>query len=144
MRLRHIEVFHAVYSNNSISNAARLLNVSQPSVSKVLRHAEDQLGYLLFDRIKGKLVPTNEGRQLYEEVSKLYTNLHSIRQLSESLGRMDIGVIRIAATPGLGLKVIPEAVATFMVSHPNIKFDIETFARLSKARSSLCASGKWT
>ena len=40
MRLRHIEVFHAVYISGSITGAAKLLNVSQPSVSKVLSHAE--------------------------------------------------------------------------------------------------------
>ena len=37
--LRHIEVFHAVYQTGSLSGAARLLGVSQPSVGKVLRHA---------------------------------------------------------------------------------------------------------
>ena len=47
MRLRHIEVFHAVYSSGSVTAAARMLNVSQPSVSKVLAHAEQQLGYPL-------------------------------------------------------------------------------------------------
>ena len=57
MRLRQIEVFHAIYSSGSMTNAAVLLNVSQPSISKVLAHAEQQLGYLLFERIKGKLIP---------------------------------------------------------------------------------------
>ena len=48
MNLRHIEVFHAVYVNGSVSGAARALNVSQPSVSKMLRHAESLLGFQLF------------------------------------------------------------------------------------------------
>jgi DNA-binding transcriptional LysR family regulator len=55
MRLRHIEVFHAVYSCGSVTRAAEVLRVSQPSVSKVLAHAEQQLGYALFDRVRGKL-----------------------------------------------------------------------------------------
>jgi hypothetical protein len=38
MRLRHIEVFHAVYNRGSITGAAKLLNASQPSISKVLAH----------------------------------------------------------------------------------------------------------
>ncbi|UTW53981.1 LysR family transcriptional regulator [Kordiimonas sp. SCSIO 12610] len=126
MRLRHIEVFHAVYSSNSISNAARLLNVSQPSVSKVLRHAEDQLGYLLFNRVKGKLIPTNEGRKLYEEVSKLYVNLDSLRRLSQNLAQLDKGTVRIAITPALGLTLVPTVVAEFIQEHPKIKFEIET------------------
>ena len=55
MNLRHIEVFHAVYVNGSVSAAARMLNVSQPSVSKVLRHAESLLGFELFQRAAGRL-----------------------------------------------------------------------------------------
>ena len=50
MRLRQIEIFYAVYSAGSISKAAELLGVSQPAVSKVLRHTEDSLGFPLFER----------------------------------------------------------------------------------------------
>lgn len=50
MRLRHIEVFQAIVQTGSISAAARLLNVSQPNISRVLNHAEQQLGFALFER----------------------------------------------------------------------------------------------
>jgi DNA-binding transcriptional LysR family regulator len=53
MNLRHIEIFHAVYVNGSVSAAARALNISQPSVSKTLRHAELLLGFELFQRAGG-------------------------------------------------------------------------------------------
>jgi len=53
MNLRHIEIFHAVYVNGSVSAAARALNVSQPSVSKMLRYAESLLGFQLFQRTNG-------------------------------------------------------------------------------------------
>ena len=69
MRLRHIEVFHAVYSAGSITGAAKLLNVSQPSVSKVLAHAEQQLGFQLFNRVKGKIIPTKEAERLIDHVT---------------------------------------------------------------------------
>ena len=55
MRFRQIEVFHAVYTHGSISAAARALGVSQPSVSKTLRHAEDSLGFPLFQLARGRL-----------------------------------------------------------------------------------------
>ncbi len=126
MRLRHIEVFHAVYSCGSVSNAARLLNVSQPSVSKVLRHAEDQLGYMLFNRVKGKLVPTGEARQLFPEVSKLYENLDGIRRIAENLANINEGIIRLAVTPALGLRFIPSIVSQFIKSRKGVKFEIET------------------
>lgn len=126
MRLRHIEVFHAVYTNTSISSAARFLNVSQPSVSKVLKHAEDQLGYKLFERIKGKLIPTQEAHRLFEEVSNVYVHLDSLNRLSANLGAKTDGIIRIATTPALGLEVIPRAVASFLKKHKGSKFVLET------------------
>ncbi|WP_262696203.1 LysR family transcriptional regulator [Kordiimonas aquimaris] len=126
MRLRHIEVFHAVYSSASVSNAAKLLNVSQPSISKVLKHAEDQLGYRLFERVKGKLIPTQEAHRLFKEVTKVYTHLDSLQKLSENLGAKHEGVIRIASTPALGLNVIPQAVASFIEANDESRFVLET------------------
>lgn len=126
MRLRHIEVFHAVFSSGSVSSAAKILNVSQPSVSKVLHHAEDQLGYKLFERIKGKLVPTQEAHVLFNEVSKVNSSIEQLRRLSENLGNKKKGNIRIASTPALSLQILPIAMAEFSKSHPDILFDIET------------------
>ena len=59
MRLKHIEVFHAVMQTGSVSAAARLLHVTQPAVSRTLQHAELQLGFPLFERVRGRLTPTN-------------------------------------------------------------------------------------
>jgi hypothetical protein len=57
MRLRHIEIFQAIRQTGSVSAAAQLLHVSQPAVTKVLQHAELQLGFPLFLRVRGKLQP---------------------------------------------------------------------------------------
>lgn len=103
MRLRHIEVFHAVYSNGSISAAARMLNVSQPAVSKVLRHAEQQLGFTLFDRSKGKLIPTNEGITLFTEVSRVYLQIGSLRRIARNIKSTDQGKSGLPRLPGLHL-----------------------------------------
>jgi DNA-binding transcriptional LysR family regulator len=78
MRLRQIEVFHAVYANGSISAAARGLNVSQPAVSKVLRHTESQLGISLFNLVRGRLVPTDEAHALFREVDEVFSRISSL------------------------------------------------------------------
>lgn len=65
MRLKHIEVFHAVMQTGSVSAAARLLHVTQPAVSRTLQHAELQLGFPLFERVRGRLTPTNEAAALF-------------------------------------------------------------------------------
>jgi DNA-binding transcriptional LysR family regulator len=126
MRLRHIEVFHAVYAHGSISTAARTLNVSQPSVSKVLKHAEDQLGFRLFRRVKGRLAPTDEAHALFREVKEVFERLDSLKQAARNLKLGQGGHIRAAVLPALGLGVAPAAVARFRAKHPTVTFDFRT------------------
>ena len=126
MRLRQIEVFHAVYSSGSMTNAAALLNVSQPSVSKVLAHAEQQLGYRLFDRVKGKLIPTPEAHQLFKHVREVYDDVDRLRHVASNLKATSAGRIRVAGTPAFGLEVLPRAISTFRDEHPDAIFEVET------------------
>jgi DNA-binding transcriptional LysR family regulator len=109
-----------------MTGAAARLNVSQPSVSKVLAHAEQQLGYLLFDRVKGKLVPTPEAHRLFAHVSAVYRDVDRLRHVAENLRAGNSGHIRIAGTPAFGLEVLPNAVAAFREVHEDTIFEIET------------------
>lgn len=126
MRLRQIEVFHAVYSRGSVTRAAKVLNVSQPSVSKVLAHAEQQLGYLLFDRVGRKLVPTPEAHQLFAHVAQVYDSIDRLKNVAENLCAAEIGKIRIAATPAFGMDLLPKAIATYQAKHKDTTFSVET------------------
>ena len=126
MNLRHIEIFHAVYVNGSVSAAARALNVSQPSVSKMLRHAESLLGFQLFQRTNGGLVPTEDAHSLFTEVREIQDRVHALREAGRNLRSGTGGTLRISALPSLGLDAIPTAVAQFLDRHENVKFDLQT------------------
>lgn len=125
MNLRHIEVFHAVYQTGSVSAAARLLHVSQPSVSKVLRHAESRVGMPLFRRVKGRLVPTEEAHVIYREAQELYQRYESLRETTANL-KGGGGSLRLAVLPSLGLDIAPYAVAKFHEMKPSVPIDIQT------------------
>ena len=126
MRLRHIEVFHAVYTCGSITAAAKMLNVSQPSVSKVLAHAEQQLGFALFDRQKGKIIPTQEAEKLIHHVTDVYNNISELRRTSENLRASDSGQIRVATIPSIGVQLAPSAIASYLAMYPETHFEVET------------------
>ncbi|QJQ32589.1 LysR family transcriptional regulator [Sphingomonas lacunae] len=126
MRLRQIEVFHAVYSNGSISAAARSLHVSQPAVSKVLRHTESQLGIRLFELVRGRLVPTDEAHALFREVDEVFQRISSLQLATSNLRKSGAGHLRVGAVPSLGLDIVPAAVAGFRAQHPDVTFDIKT------------------
>lgn len=126
MNLRHIEIFHCVYVNGSVSAAARALNVSQPSVSKMLRHAESLLGFQLFRRTNGGLVPTEDAHSLFAEVREIQDRVHALREAGQNLRRGTGGTLRISALPSLALDAVPTAVADFLRSHASVKFDLQT------------------
>ena len=126
LRLRHIEVFHAIYSTGSITHAAELLHVSQPSISKVLKHAEMQLGFELFHRVKGKLVPTAEAEALILEVNRVYAQISSLKKTARNLRANTSGKIRLSVMPALGLNILPLAIKRFHEQYPDIQFNVQT------------------
>jgi DNA-binding transcriptional LysR family regulator len=135
MRARHIEVFHAIYTNGSISTAARALNVSQPSLSKVLKHAEDQLGFPLFRRVRGRLVPTDEAHALFRKVADIQQQVTSLRRMARNLRGGKGGHLRLAVLPALGLGIAPAAIARFRKKHPDVTFEIMTLHHDELARA---------
>lgn len=126
MRLRHIEIFHAIYTTGSITNAAKILHVSQPSVSKVLSHAEMQLGFNLFERVKGRLIPTDEAEMLFNEVDKIYQQMRSIKNTAHNIKKSEFGNISMSVTPALGFNIIPSAIAKYHAKYPNVNFNVQT------------------
>jgi len=135
MRLRQIEIFHAVYANGSISAAARALNVSQPAVSKVLRHTESYLGIRLFDVVRGRLAPTDEAHALYREVDEVFRRVSSLKQAAANLRRSGAGHLRIGVVPSLGLELLPQAISEFRSANPDVTFDIKTIRHSDILRS---------
>ena len=85
MNLRQLEVFYAIMQAGTVSGAARLLHVSQPNVTRVLAHTEQQLSFALFERVKGRLVPTQEAKALLPEAEKVYQQLGQFRSLTNKV-----------------------------------------------------------
>lgn len=126
MRLRQIEVFDAVYATGSVTRAAERLCVSQPSVSKVLAHAEQQLGYALFERVKGRLVPTAEADRLYSHVRTVNEQVDRLRKVAKNLTVPEDGSLRIAAIPAFGVQLLPRVIARWREQHRQAFFSVST------------------
>ncbi|MBN9428920.1 MAG: LysR family transcriptional regulator [Burkholderiales bacterium] len=125
MNLRQMEVFRAVMSTGTVAGAATLLHLSQPAVSKALSLAERQSGIQLFDRIKGRLIPTTGARLLYEEVDRLWRGVEKVRKLSLELAHPADGTLHIAASSSLGSSLVPAALAEVYEQFPNLKAKVD-------------------
>jgi DNA-binding transcriptional LysR family regulator len=126
MRLRHIEVFNAVMLTGSVSAAARLINVTQPAVSRILAHAELQLGFALFQRTKGRLVPTSEAQTLYPHIERLFQQLDEVQRLANSLKSGDrADELHLLTVLALSYEIIPRALKAFRAQHPDVRVTFE-------------------
>jgi DNA-binding transcriptional LysR family regulator len=92
----------------------------------VLAHAEQQLGFALFNRVRGKLIPTPEANQLFVRVAEVNDGVDRVRQLAANLRSAEKGAIRIAATPAFGIDFLPGAIASYREQHSDIMFSLET------------------
>lgn len=126
MRLRHIEVFHAVMQTGSVSAAARLINVTQPAVSRTLQHAELQLGFALFERARGRLTPTNEALALFPHVEKLFEQLDEVQRLAANLRHGQVANrLQVLTVFALSREVLPRAVAGFRQQYPQVQVHVQ-------------------
>jgi len=126
MRLRHIELFQAVLQTGSLTAAAELLHISQPAASKILKHAEQQLGFALFDRMRGKLQPTAEARVLQQQTERMAIDLQNLRRLADSLGRGEECSLRLICTPALAQALLPNAMRTWRERYPRTRCQLAT------------------
>ncbi|NHQ89286.1 LysR family transcriptional regulator [Janthinobacterium lividum] len=126
MRLRHIEVFHAIMQVGTISGAAQVLHISQPAVTKVLQHCELQLGMPLFERVRGKLYPKPEAHRLFVETEKLNRDLLGIRRLAASLKGHAVETIRLVSTPTIAISVLPFAMTEWRRDFPHTRCQLAT------------------
>ncbi|WP_347554256.1 LysR substrate-binding domain-containing protein [Robbsia sp. KACC 23696] len=123
--LRQLEIFRAIMVTGSVSEAARMLTIAQPSVSRVLQLTEERVGFLLFERVRGRLSPTPEAKRIFEEVESAYAGIQRVDDLIRALQEGRSGKVNIVCSPSLGVHIIPRAIARFKRIYPELPIHFE-------------------
>jgi DNA-binding transcriptional LysR family regulator len=118
---------NAIRVTGTLKAAAALLSLTQPAITQTLQSAERQLGYPLFERVRGKLIPTREAQTLFPEILRLDEQLQAVQRLAENLrSGTDESSIRILAAPALAQTVVADAALAFSRQHPGVKLSIRS------------------
>ncbi len=126
LSLRQIEGFLAIMEAGTVNGAAGLLNISQPAVSKLVAHLEADSGMALFERRRGRLVPTRRGLQLHAEALRIFGGLHQLERAMEQLKREDGRQLHVGVIAALSGVVVHAVIADFMATQPDVYFSIQT------------------
>jgi DNA-binding transcriptional LysR family regulator len=126
VNLRQLEVFYAVMQAGSVTAAARSLNVTQPAVSNVLKHAEQQLKFKLFERVAGRLCPTPEATDLLPDVNEIFGRIATLNRVLQDMRDGRTGRVVIATSPTLVNAFLPRAVALFRQRSPAVEISVQS------------------
>lgn len=107
---RAIRTFLAVVRSNSISGGARLLNISQPSVSNAIAQLEQTLGVSLFERSRSGILLTPEGEALLRRAESIDSLLRDAEAEVKLASAGVAGPLRVGGTPGALVSLLPDAV----------------------------------
>ena len=116
--------FEAVVAEGSLSQAARRLGLSQPTLGRHVEALEQALGLTLFDRTLKGLKPTEAALRLYEPVTKAQEALGEARAIAEGQSVELAGSVRITASEVFSNYVLPGLLKPIRAAYPDVALEI--------------------
>lgn len=124
MNIQQLEYILAVDTHRHFATAAGKSNVTQPTLSMMIRKLEDELGVRIFDRSKQPVEPTPEGREIILRARQIMTDVTHLKEFARGLKSDVGGDIRIAIIPTLAPYLLPLFLPSFVDKHPTLRVNI--------------------
>ncbi len=107
MKIRQLEAMRAVVATGTTTQAAEIMGLTQSAVSRLISQLEDDLGFTLFDRHRGRLAITPEGQEFFNAAERILDEVDQIRDTADNIRAHGAGTLRIAAMPAIGTCMLP-------------------------------------
>jgi molybdate transport repressor ModE-like protein len=137
--LADLSLFRHVVEAGSITHGAQRSNLALAAASTRIRNMEETLGVALLTRGRGGVTPTQAGRTLLQHARAI---LRQAERLHEDLAAYSGGLsgqIRVLSNTNALTEFLPEALSSFLSTHPNVSVDLEE--RLSDEIVGMIAEG---
>src|SRR4051794_12546368 len=125
LTLRQIEVIRAVMIVGTIAGAARLLGVSAPGISRLVKYSERSLRLKLFERSKNRYVPTKAAEDIFEQINAVYARVDDLRFMLRRIDRGGGSDLRLATVPSMGNVMVPRALGRLRERLPEVAVDLD-------------------
>jgi DNA-binding transcriptional LysR family regulator len=125
LNLRALQAMRAVITEGTVTAAARRLHRTQPVVSRLIAQLEASVGFALFRRDGGRLLPTAEGLVFYREAERALSALSDIESTARDIRQRRDAPVRILAQSHMAHSLLQAALADFCASHPAFRCNVE-------------------
>jgi len=119
-------IFYVVANNKNITKASEELNISQPAISKSIKHLEEQLGGQLFVRTKRGVILTDEGQEFYNYIKQAIEYINNAENKFTDLINLETGSIKIGISTTLTKEFLLPYLKEFHSKYPKIDIQIIT------------------
>lgn len=119
-----MQYFIQVTHFNSFTKAAEHLFITQPTISKMIKNLETELGVELFDRSRKQLTLTDAGRVVLEQAKLIDKAFNNLEREMEYLSGLKKGHIRMGLPPIIDASFFPKIISRFHEEYPNITFQL--------------------
>ena len=106
------------------TEAAAALGISQPAVSLAIGSLERELGFVLFERVKGRLKPTREAQFLLDDAKSAIGAIERAGQTARAIRSRTHGNLVVASYPGIALEFLPRVLSRFLKSRPGVRVEL--------------------
>ena len=117
MELRQLKYFKEACELQNFSEAARVLHISQSTLSQQIKQLEDELDVLLFDRIGKRIVPTEAGLAFLPYAVRAIRDAENGKQIIRDLKGIETGVLHVGVT----YSMCPLLIAALGLFSPQIR-----------------------
>ncbi|WP_179090209.1 LysR family transcriptional regulator [Paenibacillus sp. FSL H8-0548] len=124
MDLKHLNYFVAVAEAGSFTLAARKLHITQPSLSKMVRLLEEDLGVQLIDRSSKQIELTDAGMTILRSAKQIIQSFEHMSSELEEVVSLKKGTLRLGIPPMVGSYFLPAIIEKFLTSFPHIKLQV--------------------
>lgn len=122
--IKDMRAFFAIVEEGNISHAAQRLGIAQPALSRQMKHLEEKLHVKLFERGSRRIRLTEAGQVLYNRVESILGMVDgTVREITE-IGSGTKGTIRIGTITTSGAMILPDLIAEFRKTYPDVTFEI--------------------
>ncbi len=136
MDVRALRYFTEVVRQQSFTRAAEKLFVTQPTISKMLRQLEEELGCTLLLREGRKLHLTDSGQVVYQRGLAILQEFHQLEAQLADINQLKTGELRLGIPPMVGMQ-IAGSISAFRRRYPGVQLKISEFGGLTAQQAVL-------
>lgn len=120
MNLLHLEYFYTVAKEQGFTNAAKLLRIQQPAISRMVKQLEENFGFPLFERVGRRVRLTSQGEEVFAKCRRIFEEVDGLKSSLGEISGVCTGPLSFGASEPISSHIVPAILEKVLCEHPKV------------------------